>query len=101
MLQKYIERPMLINKRKFDIRVWALVTQDLDLFWFREGYIRTASGEYQLDKNDEFVHLTNNAIQRQCPQYGLNEEGNQLSFHDFRSYCKKELQTDFDKDILP
>jgi hypothetical protein len=34
----------------------------MDLFWFREGYIRTASGEYQLDKNDEFVHLTNNAI---------------------------------------
>jgi len=63
VLQKYIESPFLMNKRKFDMRVWVLVNQDMDLFFFREGYLRMSSADYVTDKlTDDYVHLTNNAI---------------------------------------
>lgn len=42
IVQKYIESPLLINGRKFDIRVWVLVTHNLECFFFKEGYIRTS-----------------------------------------------------------
>ncbi len=35
ILQKYLEKPLLINKRKFDIRVWALLTQEMKFYFFR------------------------------------------------------------------
>ena len=74
---------MLIKGRKFDIRVWVLITHNLDCYFFKEGYIRTSSKEYNTEStgfDDEFVHLTNNAIQKNCPGYGQHEDGNQLSF---------------------
>jgi len=65
IIQKYIEKPLLIFKRKFDIRVWVTLTQDHDLFFFKEGYLRTSSTEFGIDLanvDDAFVHLTNNAV---------------------------------------
>ncbi len=65
VIQKYIEKPLQINKRKFDIRVWVLLNHEMDLFFFKEGYLRLSSAEYQVERlNDDFVHLTNNAIQK-------------------------------------
>jgi len=87
IIQKYIERPLLINKRKFDIRVWVLVNQDMEVFFFKEGYLRTAAVEYKLDDGeDQYVHLTNNAVQKNGRSYGRFEDGNQLDFDQFQEY---------------
>jgi len=91
VIQKYIERPLLIYGRKFDIRVWVLVTHEMKIYFFKEGYIRTSSAEYSLDSEsiEKFnVHLTNNAVQKHYQQYGEFEDGNQLSFDDFQVRCK-------------
>ena len=65
VIQKYIEKPLLINDRKFDIRLWVLVTQDHCCFLFKEGYIRLSSYKYTIAEDDIqnlAIHLTNNAI---------------------------------------
>jgi len=51
VIQKYIERPMLINERKFDIRLWVLVTPEHRWFLFKEGYVRMSSYKFSLDIN--------------------------------------------------
>eukprot|EP00826_Nyctotherus_ovalis_P033190 TRINITY_DN2679_c0_g1_i17.p2 TRINITY_DN2679_c0_g1~~TRINITY_DN2679_c0_g1_i17.p2 ORF type:complete len:176 (+),score=40.24 TRINITY_DN2679_c0_g1_i17:131-658(+) len=87
VIQKYIERPLLIHNRKFDIRVWVLVTHEMKVYFFKEGYIRTSCSEYSIDEegiNRVGVHLTNNAVQKYCQQYGEFEDGNQLSFAEFQ-----------------
>lgn len=86
VIQKYMESPLLIENRKFDIRIWVLLTQDARLFMFREGYIRTSSSEFSLDRNSitsPEIHLTNNAVQSKMKDYGKFEFGNQLSFDRF------------------
>ena len=88
---------MLINNRKFDIRVWVLVTHELDCFFFREGYLRTSCKEYEIDMNnidDALVHLTNNAVQKWAENYGQFEDGNQLSFAQLQDYFDQNMVTE-------
>jgi len=59
VIQKYIEKPFLYRDRKFDIRIWCLVTHDFQIYVYLDGYLRTSSSEYDLNNNDNFVHLTN------------------------------------------
>lgn len=73
MIQKYIERPLLIDSRKFDVRVWIMVSWDMKVYFYREGYIRTASSNFTMSEESleqAFVHLTNNAVQRFAGDYG-------------------------------
>ncbi|EAR86536.2 tubulin-tyrosine ligase family protein (macronuclear) [Tetrahymena thermophila SB210] len=91
VVQKYVERPMLINNRKFDIRAWVLVTHTMDVYFFKESVIRTSGQKFNLDNNqinNHFIHLTNNAVQRYADNYGEFENGNQMSLANFFKYCQ-------------
>ncbi|KRX00256.1 hypothetical protein PPERSA_10755 [Pseudocohnilembus persalinus] len=92
VIQKYLERPFCINQRKFDIRVWSLVTQNYDVYVFQEGYLRTSSEKYDLENiENPFIHLTNNAVQKYSKNYGIEEFGNQLSFQQFQDYLDQTI----------
>ena len=86
MEQKYIEKPLLYKNRKFDIRVWALITWQTEVYYYEKGYIRTSSIDFSLNSKYNYVHLTNNCLQQFGDYYGKHEEGNTLSFEELQQY---------------
>lgn len=51
IIQKYIERPLLYQKRKFDIRMWGLIHQE-QLYLYKDGYMRTSSYVYDINEKN-------------------------------------------------
>ena len=52
VVQRYIENPFLINKRKVDIRIWVVLTSVYPLvYWIYDNhYMRLASSEFDITK---------------------------------------------------
>ena len=99
---------MLINKRKFDIRCYSLITTangNVKGYFYKEGYLRTASREFNLKNlNAKIIHLTNEAVQQKYDEFGKFEPGNKLTYSDLNKYMESSygnLQVDFYSDILP
>ena len=108
IVQKYIHNPLLINKRKFDIRLYAFMSSingNLKAYFYQDGYLRTSCREFTLQNlSNRMIHLTNDAVQKKAEDYGKYEAGNKLSYTDFQNYLDKnfaELSICFDRDLLP
>ncbi|EGD81575.1 tubulin tyrosine ligase [Salpingoeca rosetta] len=72
IVQRYLQRPYLIGGKKFDLRIYILVTSYNPLcFWlYREGFARFSGAPFSMeDLSNAFVHLTNVAIQKQAADY--------------------------------
>jgi len=51
---------------------------------------------------NNYVHLTNNAVQKYSAKYGVFEDGNQLSFQEFQEYLKGNFANiDLYSEIVP
>lgn len=63
--QKYIENPLIIERRKFDIRQWVIATNfnPLTVWFYDECYIRFSAADYDAKEiGNKFIHLCNNSI---------------------------------------
>jgi hypothetical protein len=81
----------LYKERKFDLRIWAVVTEDFRIYVYKHGYVRTSGSEYDLNNKNNFVHLTNQCLQVKDESYGTFEEGNTLSFDQLQEYITQEF----------
>jgi len=62
LVQDYIDRPHLMNARKYVLRLYVLVTsvEPLRVYFYREGFAKLASEPYDADDPDNpFSNLTN------------------------------------------
>ncbi|TKS77443.1 putative tubulin polyglutamylase TTLL9 [Collichthys lucidus] len=86
--QRYIENPYLINGRKFDLRVYVLVTSYVPLkaWLYRDGFARFSSTRFSLSTiDDKYMHLTNVAVQKTAPDYDP-EKGCKWQIQQLRRY---------------
>ncbi|KAK4473397.1 hypothetical protein MN116_002771 [Schistosoma mekongi] len=75
LVQSYINQPYLIDGKKFDIRLYVLVTgfSPFRAYVYREGLVRFASQKYSTSVQqlkNRFVHLTNYSVNK----YNKTEE---------------------------
>eukprot|EP00826_Nyctotherus_ovalis_P032090 TRINITY_DN25911_c0_g2_i2.p1 TRINITY_DN25911_c0_g2~~TRINITY_DN25911_c0_g2_i2.p1 ORF type:complete len:348 (+),score=102.56 TRINITY_DN25911_c0_g2_i2:123-1166(+) len=78
--QQYIPNPYLIDKLKFDLRIYVLLygCDPLRIFIYNEGLVRLATEEYKkpTQKNiaEVTMHLTNYAINKNTGKFVFNED---------------------------
>ena len=72
VVERYIDRPLLLNGYKFDLRIYVTVTSldPLRIYRHRDGLVRLASVPYSHaieNFNNIYAHLTNYSINKKNP----------------------------------
>lgn len=109
LITKYITNLDLINGKKYDFRLYILVTglKPLRIYFNQDGLVRIASKKFSLDRKsikNRYVHLTNTGVNSGSkdfikPNNYTNEEANIWNLHTYEKHITslgadyKELKT--------
>lgn len=88
--QCYLSKPYLIGGKKFDMRLYALVTsfRPLKCWIYRKGFARFSASRYEgSDLKNTSIHLTNVAVQKHTEQYN-RETGGKWSLGEVKRYIE-------------
>lgn len=106
IMQRYVDDPYLIHGKKFDLRIYVLVTgvDPMRVYVHSQGLTRISTSDYSLSNTtDRFAHLTNYSINKDsenfveveineatgdCDDY--NEESYKWSLTAFKKYLESQ-----------
>ncbi|KRW99920.1 hypothetical protein PPERSA_12596 [Pseudocohnilembus persalinus] len=89
VVSRYVDNPLLVGGKKFDLRLYVLVTsyKPLKVYFHEDGFARFCNEQYSSDiaeMDNMFIHLTNVAIQKFSDKYSGEHGGkwhiNQLKY---------------------
>ena len=74
VISRYIDKPLLIGQKKFDLRIYVLVTnyKPMKVWLSSYGFARFCNEKYSSDLSqmeNMMMHLTNVAIQKKGDEY--------------------------------
>ncbi|KAG4102076.1 tubulin-tyrosine ligase family-domain-containing protein [Neocallimastix lanati (nom. inval.)] len=100
IVTKYISNPLLLEKKKFDLRVYLLVTghDHLKIYIYKESFARMSSDEYDLELEDldnVFKHLTNVSVNKK--KKTQNGSSFIWSLPKVKRYISEEYGVDFNE----
>jgi tubulin polyglutamylase TTLL1 len=92
VISRYIQEPLLIGGKKFDMRIYVLVTsyRPLQVFLHADGFARFCIVKYDSDISqidNPFIHLTNVSIQKSNDEYN-SEHGGKWTVSNLRLYLE-------------
>ncbi|XP_055692032.1 polyglutamylase complex subunit TTLL1 [Lutzomyia longipalpis] len=92
VISRYIDNPLLIGGKKFDLRLYVLVTsfRPLKAYQFKLGFCRFCTVKYDTsvtELDNMYVHLTNVSVQKHGGEYN-NLHGGKWSVQNLRLYLE-------------
>ena len=100
ILTKYIKNIDLIKGKKYDLRLYVLISglKPLRIYFYNEGLVRIASEKYSINPNNignNYIHLTNTDINKHNknfinPNNSNNENSNIWNILMYKKYLKEK-----------
>uniref|UniRef100_A0A8C9R668 Tubulin tyrosine ligase like 10 n=1 Tax=Scleropages formosus TaxID=113540 RepID=A0A8C9R668_SCLFO len=92
IVQRYIQNPLLLKGRKFDVRSFFLIACTTPyMVFFRHGYVRLTCDLYDPKSNNLAAHLTNQYMQKKNPLYSVVKEDTVWSMERLNTHLNQEL----------
>nr|KAF6267657.1 tubulin tyrosine ligase like 10 [Pipistrellus kuhlii] len=92
IVQRYIENPLLLEGKKFDVRSYLLIACAMPyMVFFGHGYARLTLSLYDPHSQDLSGHLTNQYMQKKSPLYVLLKEDTVWSMEQLNRYINDKF----------
>ncbi|XP_063748444.1 protein polyglycylase TTLL10 isoform X2 [Eleginops maclovinus] len=93
IVQHYIQRPLLLKGKKFDVRSYLLIACTAPyMVFFRHGYLRLTCDPYDPSSDNLSAHLTNQYMQKKNPLYSQLKEDTVWTMESFNTYVNNRFR---------